>query len=230
MTGSCRQPRRRAADRYFSQLIATVSVVLLLAASTQPAAAQGAWIEGQVLTNYGSSYDGKSPWEPSWGTLEVRAVRCHLCITTWPNRQSVTKNSCCLPYRQANCSIRLYHCSVCCSRQHKLLGTPRRLCAAAPRCSSRPANICRMHVLPPVRTHAARHLKHRQCSLTFEALSCIREAAGAGYLTSPSGHTGVLPRWPRATCSTRPGPCKAAGARGGENLCIRSACWLPALS
>lgn len=51
-----------------------LAAVLLLTAGARPAAAQGAWIEGQILTNYGSSYDGKSPWEPSWGTLEVRAV------------------------------------------------------------------------------------------------------------------------------------------------------------
>lgn len=58
------------AGKSAQQLPMHLAVLLLFACEAGRASAQ-AWITGQIATNYGSAYDKMSPWQPSFGTLEV---------------------------------------------------------------------------------------------------------------------------------------------------------------
>jgi hypothetical protein len=60
--------RRTSPQHLLIQLAAQFLVVLAFAA---PRVSAQAWTTNMIATNYGSAYDKQSPWQPSWGTLEV---------------------------------------------------------------------------------------------------------------------------------------------------------------
>jgi hypothetical protein len=62
---------RRTSPQHLLALAAQLLVVLAFAA---PRVSAQAWTTNMIATNYGSAYDKKSPWQPSWGTLEVRWI------------------------------------------------------------------------------------------------------------------------------------------------------------
>lgn len=63
--------RRQSPQHLVTVLAAQLLVVLAVAA---PRVSAQAWTTNMIATNYGSAYDKKSPWQPSWGTLEVRSL------------------------------------------------------------------------------------------------------------------------------------------------------------
>ena len=71
--------RRQSAQHLLTVLAAQLLVVLAIAA---PRVSAQAWVTNQIATNYGSAYDKKSPWQPSWGTLEVRSLAVRLFVAT----------------------------------------------------------------------------------------------------------------------------------------------------
>ena len=65
---------RRTSSRHLLIQLAAQLLAMLAVAATRVSAQ--AWTNDYIATNYGSAYDKQSPWQPSWGTLEVRCILC----------------------------------------------------------------------------------------------------------------------------------------------------------